>query len=204
MTPILLFDAPQAPIDRKEILRYAGVRGEALEIEKLLDDCLLEIDGKLLSRVCYCELPIHKSGNEIHMGNMKFQSSHLSAHLKGCNRAIVFATTIGIQIDRLLVKYSRISPAKALMLQAIGAERIEAVCDAFCQEIASKHALTSRFSPGYGDLPLDIQTEIFSLLQCQKHLGLTLNESLLMSPTKSVTAIIGIKQSKTSSIWRKA
>ena len=52
--------------------------------------------------------------------------------------------------------------------------------------------LRQRFSPGYGDLPLQAQRAIFDALQCHKEIGLYLNESLLMSPTKSVTAIVGI------------
>ena len=48
------------------------------------------------------------------------------------------------------------------------------------------------FSPGYGDLPLDLQREIFAALDCPKRIGVSLNESLLMSPSKSVSAIIGL------------
>lgn len=49
-----------------------------------------------------------------------------------------------------------------------------------------------RFSPGYGDLPLSAQREIFAVLDCGKRIGLMLNDSLLMSPSKSVTAFVGI------------
>ena len=48
----------------------------------------------------------------------------------------------------------------------------------------------------YGDLPLEMQKDIFNVLDCSKRIGLTLNESLLMSPSKSVTAIIGISKDK--------
>ena len=97
-------------------------------------------------------------------------------------------------IDRLLTKYARLSPARALLLQGIGAERIEALCDAFCaaQAAAVGRALRPRFSPGYGDLALDVQKDIFALLDCERQLGLTLGDSLLMSPGKSVTAFAGI------------
>ena len=52
--------------------------------------------------------------------------------------------------------------------------------------------LRPRFSPGYGDLPLELQKDVFRVLDCPRKIGLSLNESLLMSPSKSVTAIIGI------------
>ena len=48
-----------------------------------------------------------------------------------------------------------------------------------------------RFSPGYGDLSLEVQKEIFSLLDCPRKIGVSLGDSLLMTPSKSVTAIIG-------------
>ena len=58
--------------------------------------------------------------------------------------------------------------------------------------------LKPRFSPGYGDLPLSMQTDIFRVLDCPRKVGLTLNNSLLMSPSKSVTAIMGIHKTETT------
>ena len=90
------------------------------------------------------------------------------------------------------MKYSKISPVKALIFQAIGAERIEKLCDVFCKDIAKERKTKPRFSPGFGDLPLTIQKDIFAALDCGKNIGLSLTDSMLMSPTKSVTAIVGI------------
>ena len=80
------------------------------------------------------------------------------------------------------------------MFQAIGAERIEAVCDCFCDEIKKEFvcSLKPRFSPGYGDLSLETQKQLFSILDCERQLGISLNSSLLMSPSKSVTAFVGL------------
>ncbi len=82
-------------------------------------------------------------------------------------------------------------------MQAIGAERIESLCDMFCGELAETYAkdgmsLRPRFSPGYGDLPLEAQKSVFKALDCHRKIGLALNDSLLMSPSKSVTAIVGL------------
>ena len=54
--------------------------------------------------------------------------------------------------------------------------------------------LVSRYSPGYGDLPLETQTAVFKALDCERTIGVTLTESLLMRPSKSVTAVIGMKE----------
>ena len=172
------YDAP--PVDRREILRYAGVRGDAPEVESILEECLKEAEDKLIYKVCYGEFSVSFFDSVISEG--------LRKHLEGCNKAVIFAATVGIGIDRLIARYASVSPTKSLLFQAIGAERIEALCDEFNSEFGG-----SRFSPGYGDLPLEFQKEIFKVLDCPKRIGLTLNESMLMSPTKSVTAIIGVK-----------
>ena len=187
------YSAP--PIDRREALRYAGVRGESAEAEAMLDECINDAVDKLSYKLCYAEHPLTRVENALDFGFAKVVSEKLSVHLSECDRVIILAATIGIEIDRLAARYSRISPAKALILQGLGAERIEAVADLFCRELTdSGLVLTSRFSAGYGDLSLEFQREIFRALDCQKNIGLTLNESLIMSPTKSITAIIGIKE----------
>ena len=130
---------------------------------------------------------------------MKSSSRDLWKTFDGCDRVILFAATIGLPIDRLILRYGKISPSKALFLQAIGAERIEALCELFFTDMQEEkrkdgYLLRPRFSAGYGDFPLEAQKEIFASLDCARKIGLSLNESLLMSPTKSVTALIGAKK----------
>lgn len=188
------YSAP--PIDRREALRYAGARGDSDELSALLDRCIEESEGILSYSLCYAEFPLTRVENSLDFGFAEVRSEKLSAHLESCSRIIILAATVGIELDRLIAKYSRISPAKALLLQGLGAERIEALADNFCGDlVADGLVITPRFSAGYGDLSLELQRDIFRVLDCQRKIGLTLNESLLMSPTKSITAIIGIKES---------
>jgi cobalamin-dependent methionine synthase I len=42
-------------------------------------------------------------------------------------------------------------------------------------------------------VPLALQREIFAALKCERHLGLTLRENCLMSPARSVTALVGLR-----------
>ena len=186
------------PFDRDEILRYAGVREKSDEIVELLNEAIAEAEKVLTYRACWGEFALIRDGNTLDFGFGRFESSALAKSLADCRLSIVFATTVGIGLDRLIAKYGTASPAKALMLQAIGAERIESLCDAFCREVKAEHQsceteITRRFSLGYGDLKLEAQKDIFRALDCSRKIGLTLNESLIMSPSKSVTAIIGIK-----------
>lgn len=190
------YQAP--PFDRDEILWYAGARSSWPEIEDLLSECLDEICDKLCYRVCYTEAQISRKNGSISLDFIKTNSKDLEKHLEDCDKAVIFAATVGLELDRLITRYSVVSPSKALMLQAIGVERIESLCDTFESEIiglsrTNNKKTTSRFSPGYGDLPIYLQKDFFLLLDCSKMIGLTLNDSMMMSPSKSVTAIIGIK-----------
>ena len=188
---------PAPPMRKREILRYAGAREVSPAEEKLMRECLEEISGKLSYRVCWQECAVTEGEGILDLGFMQTTSAGLRKNLAGCDRVILFAATIGLEIDRAIRKYSRISPAKALFFQAIGAERIEALCDAFCAEQEARwkaegKGIRPRFSPGYGDLPLEVQRDFFRVLNCSAKIGVSLNESLLMSPSKSVTAIMGI------------
>ena len=83
----------------------------------------------------------------------------------------------------------------ALILDAAGSAAVENVCDNLCADLAAAFAprhLTDRFSPGYGDLPLNQQRWFFSLLDINRRLGVSLTESGLMVPQKTVTALVGV------------
>ncbi|MBQ7177924.1 MAG: hypothetical protein IJS08_10975 [Victivallales bacterium] len=191
---------PEPPLDRREALRYAGARELPPEQASLFDDCIAELLPLLSYKVCWRFFPVvvatassPSKCEELDLGFVKVKSKSLAANLSGCEKILLFAATVGIAPDRLVAKYGRISPVKALFCQAIGAERIEALCDMFCDEIASQEGpLRPRFSPGYGDLPLELQSDIFAVLDCSRKIGLSLTNSLLMTPTKSVTALAGI------------
>jgi hypothetical protein len=188
LVELKIYTAP--PVDRAEILRYAGCKPGEEMVEALLEECLQEVQNELSYRLCACTLPVCAEGSCLDFGAFTLRSKKLAQNLQGCKQVVVFAATVGTGIDRLIGKYLRISPAKAMMIDAIGTERIEALCDAFCAEFPCVHP---RFSPGYGDLKLAVQKDLFALLDCERKLGLCLNESLMMSPSKSVTAFLGVE-----------
>lgn len=201
MLEVLLKKFPAPSINQKEIYRYLGILNGEIKInsilEKEIDDVKKECLDKLQYSVCYIETPISVKENVVDFGFGKILSESISKHLRNCDSAIIFASTIGLEIDRLIYKYGKVSPSKSLILQAIGTERIESLCDSFCkfiedEKIKENLKTTNRFSPGYGDFPLSFQKEIFSLLKPESKMALTLNESLIMTPSKSVTAVIGI------------
>lgn len=185
--------------DIKEILRYSGISDCTDETKEYAIECIEEIRNKLIYKVCYTEEDVSICDNEINLGHITTKSKNLSYMLKNSRRAIIFCATIGLNIDREIAKYLRVSPSKALMLQAIGTERCESLCNMFVNDIKDMYKdeeifLTPRFSPGYGDLGLELQRDIFKTLDLPRKIGVTLNESLVISPSKSVTAIIGLSK----------
>lgn len=187
---------PAQPFDRREILRYAGCKEEIEELSALLDDTLAECKDVFCGRVCYRVFTA-----EDFFTLFGEESVALNKNLANCQWVLIFAATVGLDIDRLTTKYANADLSKAVFMQAIGAERIESLCDVFCEDIKQKAAekgwyTRPRFSAGYGDFPLEKQKMFFETLDCARKIGVSLTDSYLMTPTKSVTAVVGFSKEK--------
>ena len=190
----------EIPFDEKEILRYAMLPSFAPRPEELpLKECLEAAKGAARCRAVWCRYPLARDGEELDLGFARTTSKGLKQHLEGCDEIILFACTAGAEMDRRIARAKLSSPAKALLMHAIGAQQVEGGCDRLCRQLAEQfpdRELTDRFSPGYGDLPLEMQRDVMTALDCGRTVGITLTDSLLMTPSKSVTAIIGMKERK--------
>lgn len=179
-------------INRREILRYAGIMSD-FEPDGL-DECIKQAENVLTYRVCYNFFDIEEQNGMLDLGFAQTMSNDLKKALNGCTGLVLFAASVGVGIESLIIKNRKLSPSKALLFDAIGSERVESLCDVFCGKICQDNPdkkFRPRFSPGYGDFPLTVQNKIFAALNPEKNIGVTLNNSLLMSPSKSVTAIMG-------------
>ena len=195
---VLIFDAPHLPVDFAEVARYMRAPHETPELTALLCEVEREVTPLCSLRLCYRRVSVKHTETGVEIEGFSLPSADLARRLAKCNEAILLTATAGLALDRYIAREGRISPARALCAQALGTERVEALCDAFCEQMnETLHSegarLTSRFSPGYGDLPLTAQHALFALLSPEKHVGVTLTDTLLMSPTKSVSAITGIE-----------
>ena len=195
MTAVQVKSMLLPPVDFREVLRYAACRDSDREVLQLARWAAAEAEPCLRGRVCWRETDVTIRNDTACLDGAAFPSKKLTERLSGCERAVVFAATVGLELDRLIARYGHLAPARGLMLQSLGSERIEALCDRFETEMGEHYAaegIRPRYSPGYGDLPLESQREIFTMLDCPKRIGLYLSESFQMTPSKSVTAIIGI------------
>ncbi|MDO4484201.1 MAG: vitamin B12 dependent-methionine synthase activation domain-containing protein [Clostridia bacterium] len=140
-------------------------------------------------------LPLNHTDAGEQAGELLLEGASARLMLKDCQAVAVFACTLGADFDRLVRTVQARSMADALLMDCCGSALIEEVCDALQQEILQavpySHG-TDRFSPGYGDLPLQLQFPIIHLLDAQRKTGIHLTPSGLMNPQKSVTAFIGL------------
>ena len=195
MVKILNFG--EVSISPDKAFRLLGITGEDARSELLPEilSALEEIKQISKCRLCYDIFSISSSEGMLDLGFARVSSKDLAKNLKSCNKIALVTATVGLELDRLIAKYSRTSPSRAVILQAAGGGIVEEMLDRF-EGILQKEGLKlkPRFSCGYGDLELSLQKDIFKALGCEKNIGVYLTDSLLMTPTKSVSAIIGIKQ----------
>ena len=162
-----------------------------------LKESLEAAKGAAQCRAVWRQYPLRRDGEWLDLGFARTDSRDLRRHLEGCGGILLFACTAGAEIDRRIARAKLLSPARGLLMHAIGAQQVEGGCDRLCERLAAQfpdRQLTDRFSPGYGDLPLALQRDVTEALDCGTVLGITLTDSFLMTPSKSVTAIIGLKE----------
>lgn len=178
-------------LNRREAIRYLGDSKVKLNyrMDNLMDECEKIILEKSSPKYLYVEqdLPCE----ELMVGN------DIKNHLKDCDKAILMCATLGIQIDKL-IRVSQISDmARAVVLDSFSSVAVEQVCNKVDSIIAEKYKdmyMTFRFSPGYGDYPIELQKLFISKLDAPRKIGLTTNDNYILMPTKSVTAIIGLSK----------
>lgn len=186
-------------LDRNEALRYLGCREEISDgrVAALLDICeklLLEAaEPKYLYKVY--DISSESEGIRISDSNIYLTGQQTARHLENCDRIVLMCATIGGKVDTLLRRLQISDMAQAVVTDALASVAVEQVCDMAEEEIFSTvkcNSRTWRYSPGYGDLPLDIQKQLLALLDAPKKIGLCATDALMLAPVKSVTAFIGL------------
>ena len=167
---------------------YCSVAGDGIE------GYVSEISGIMTPKYSAVRVPVcYPRSGVVSVGGIDIASAALIKNLDGAREAYLLAVTLGIEVDRYLKRLSVSGGAGHYIADGVASALAEALCDLANGELMRGATLTGRFSPGYGDVPLDIQGAILSLMSARELLGITLTDSNLMIPTKSITAIVGIK-----------
>lgn len=189
----------------RETIRYLGYREHRPDpqMEKLIAWGIHETEQKSVPAFIVQEFTMELGEkHRVRIGDEAFISQNLSRNLQDCEKVLLLAATLGAQVDRLIQKYSRLDMAKAVILQAAAAAILEEYCDEKNRELQQKAEeqgwyFRPRFSPGYGDFPIDFQKPLLAMLSAQKRIGVTTTESGMLVPVKSVTAVIGMSRRDT-------
>lgn len=178
-------------LNRAEAVRYMGGAGIKLNyrMDRLMDECEKQILEKAEVRYLTAEIPL--PDKDIMLGE------DIKKHLEGCSKAVLVCATLGGEIDKLIRINQIQDMVKAVIMDSLASVAIEQACSRLDEMLAEKYKglyMTFRFSPGYGDYPIELQKHILTRLNAQKKIGLTASDSYMLAPTKSVTAVIGLSE----------
>lgn len=178
-------------IDREEAVRYLGNSGVEMNstMEGILDICEEKILATAKPKYLYKTVALENSG--LLVGNS------ISKHLENCQNAVILCATLGADIDKLIRKAQITDMAQAVVIDSMSSVAVEQICNSVEELIISENPTlftTWRFSPGYGDYPIELQSAFLRLLDAPRKIGLCTNHNSILTPTKSVTAIIGLSE----------
>ena len=193
-------------VDRAEVLRYLGYSGQPItrELDARIDAAVARCLEVARPRGCVRVFDVAGRGEKdgapvIRLADcaLELRGRSISEHLDGAVAVGVLAVTVGMGVEAELRRLSLVDPVGQVVLDAAGSALVERAADAAEASVVAEAAdrglfCGTRFSPGYGDLPLATQPTLLATLDAQRHLGITLSGELLMSPTKSVTAVVGL------------
>lgn len=188
-------------LNKAEVLRYLGWKGDTLpaHMDELIDRCMKQTVEIAAPQYIYRRFAVSKNDKGIVLGDdeLLLAGDDIAAHLKGCEYAYILCVTVGIGIDKELRSKMVNSPDIAVIMDACATTAVEQVADMAEQIIRDECAkenndVTWRFSPGYGDLPLETQKDLLKIMDTSRKIGLTVTDSFLMVPTKSVSAVLGV------------
>lgn len=188
-------------INRAEAFRYMGLRGEIPEnIVTLADECESRLIAAASPKFYWIYADIADISEEtvtLARHKLVLRGKDISEHLNGCFGTALLCATLGDGVDKLLRTVQTEDMAKALTADALSSAAVEQVCDIAEKEIGERFAgkfTTWRFSPGYGDFPLECQGDFLAAVNAMRTVGVCVTDGGLLTPTKSVTAVIGISE----------
>ena len=183
----------------REALRYLGAAGkDPGPLLPLAEDCARELLAAARPRWTWRGFGCKTTPEGVRLDcGFLLPGKDLAAHLSDCREAVLLAATLSPGVDALLRRTQLSDLSRSLVLESCAAAAVEEVCDRAEAAIGERYpgrGFTGRFSPGYGDLPVTIQGEFLALLDAPRKLGLCATASSILTPRKSVTAVLGVRE----------
>ncbi|MDR0846840.1 MAG: hypothetical protein LBN08_04950 [Lactobacillales bacterium] len=178
------------------IVRYLGGNKGQVELDEAMIEKINQAHKKIaqLSKDYFLAVEAGYKNNEVAELNLKLPGESIKKHLENYDKVVLTCTSLGAEVDQEIKKLAKIDMASSLILDATASDYVQQLHEQKIKEkMASYTAHTFPFAIGYGDLPLATQDDFVRALNVDKMFGIHLSASHLMSPQKTITAIIGVK-----------
>jgi hypothetical protein len=184
-------DARELRLDGRELAARLGTPygPESGELREAYNELLSAANPAYVAM----RVELKRESGGISIGKALSKSTSLMKISEGASSAFILVATLGVGVDRLIMKKAGISPSEAFIIDAMADALVEALCDLAESQIRDGLETRPRFSPGYGDLELSLSKDLVAITGAEKMLGIRMTESGLMVPKKSVNALIVIK-----------
>jgi len=194
-------------VDEQHMLRLMGYREQTMDdrLRARMENAIAQVERAAKPRWVKRSLSLeHRQiGGEANErvrlmeANLSLPGLDIERHLAGATHCVLMAVTIGYEVDRLITRLQAIDLSDALIADAAASTLVEQACDRCQQSIQQEQGargfrINARYSPGYGDLPLSVQQSLTTHLDTARLIGLYCNQSDVLLPRKSVTAIVGV------------
>ncbi len=187
-------------LNKREVRRYLGIKsGDGGVSDALIERLYGLASARFAPRLISGEYDIEKreDGYALTGTDVVFKGKLIEKVLNGCSGLVLFALTLTLESDKMLREFSAKDMTQAVVLNAVLTDYIENAANEFEAKVKAEQSSAGkgarpRISCGYGDFDLAAQRDIITLLKADKYLGITVNESNMLTPVKSVTALIGI------------
>lgn len=191
--------AQKLTIDKTNLYRSLGYKTQAPDenIQAEIATAIASVEKADAARWIWAKYTLQKENMMLEPIQMQLAGNDVKEHLQDCTEVILLAVTLGSKIERVTRMAQATNMQQAILVDVASSTLIEQYADLAQQSLLAameeKGAyITSRYSPGYGDFPLAIQPDVLRVLNAQRAIGLTVNESCLLIPRKSITALLGV------------
>ena len=199
-------------VNREEMFRYLGYRGQDIdpELAERMERVASDLGNRTSPVGVWSMFPVDAGGVDdagepcirLAGSSLTLRGRDIFRHLKDARYAVTLACTLGMRSERELRRLSARQPLEGAVLDAACSALIEQAVDALegeARRVLARAGLSCnwRYSPGYGDLPLDIQPAVLAALNATRYCGITITQTNLLVPSKSVTAFLGVFEGDT-------